>query len=199
MNLWFLSSIEDRLQDGVPETIYTLLTCNIKIWILTGDKQETAEEIAKQCKLINYNMFLVNFCKEEEIESKIDLFCTEFDIDLTPKDANNFSSMYYIKDVNDHGNYDNDYIISKIRKKCGKDLSIIIDGSTLELIFSKEELCRKFFKLAISAISVVCCRVSPKEKANVIKYTKKQGTYRTLSIGDGANDVPMIKEAHIGV
>jgi P-type E1-E2 ATPase len=46
---------------------------------------------------------------------------------------------------------------------------------------------------------VVCCRVSPAQKAHVTALAKKNGPWRTLSIGDGANDVPMIMEAHIGV
>ncbi|RXM92006.1 Phospholipid-transporting ATPase IB [Acipenser ruthenus] len=40
------TAIEDRLQSGVPETIATLMRADIKIWILTGDKQETAINIA---------------------------------------------------------------------------------------------------------------------------------------------------------
>ena len=47
------SAIEDLLQDKVPETIYDLLSANIKLWILTGDKQETAIEIGKSCNLID--------------------------------------------------------------------------------------------------------------------------------------------------
>jgi P-type E1-E2 ATPase len=45
----------------------------------------------------------------------------------------------------------------------------------------------------------VCCRVSPKQKADVCGIAKSQGKWITLAIGDGANDVPMITEAHIGI
>jgi P-type E1-E2 ATPase len=41
--------------------------------------------------------------------------------------------------------------------------------------------------------------VSPKQKADVVQLAKKNGPWITISIGDGANDVPMIMEAHIGV
>ena len=47
------SAIEDLLQEEVPETIHLLMTAGIKIWVLTGDKQETAIEIGKSCNLIN--------------------------------------------------------------------------------------------------------------------------------------------------
>lgn len=53
-NLVYVGStaIEDKLQYGVPETIAMLINTNIKVWVLTGDKQETAIEIGKSCKLI---------------------------------------------------------------------------------------------------------------------------------------------------
>lgn len=48
--------------------------------------------------------------------------------------------------------------------------------------------------------AVLCCRVSPNQKREVVKMVKDNITHvKTLAIGDGANDVPMITEAHIGV
>lgn len=52
------TAIEDKLQYGVPETIAKLIEANIKVWVLTGDKQETAIEIGKSCKLIQEDMQL---------------------------------------------------------------------------------------------------------------------------------------------
>lgn len=46
------TAVEDRLQDDVPQTIHTLQQAGIKIWMLTGDKLETAENIGESCKLI---------------------------------------------------------------------------------------------------------------------------------------------------
>jgi P-type E1-E2 ATPase len=46
------TAVEDKLQDNVPQTIADLIKANIKVWMLTGDKLETAENIAKSCKLI---------------------------------------------------------------------------------------------------------------------------------------------------
>jgi phospholipid-translocating ATPase len=51
----------------------------------------------------------------------------------------------------------------------------------------------------LKANSVICCRVSPKQKADVVALAKSSRKYITLAIGDGANDVSMIMEAHIGV
>lgn len=47
------TGIEDRLQDGVPETIASLRKAGLQIWVLTGDKQETAINIAYACKLLD--------------------------------------------------------------------------------------------------------------------------------------------------
>lgn len=46
------TAIEDKLQDGVANTIENIMKANIRVWVLTGDKQETAIEIGKSCKLI---------------------------------------------------------------------------------------------------------------------------------------------------
>ena len=81
----------------------------------------------------------------------------------------------------------------------GQRLSMVIDGPTLAFVLASDVLSKKFFRLGLLASSVVCCRVSPKQKADVVGLVKKNGKWITLSIGDGANDVPMIMEAHIGV
>lgn len=65
--------------------------------------------------------------------------------------------------------------------------------------FSEDNIANAFFKLGLLASSVVCCRVSPKQKADVVGLAKRNGNWITLAIGDGANDVSMILEAHIGV
>lgn len=53
------TAIEDKLQDGVPETIATLIKADIRFWLLTGDKLETAIEIAKSCRIIELDTLTV--------------------------------------------------------------------------------------------------------------------------------------------
>lgn len=81
----------------------------------------------------------------------------------------------------------------------GKKLYMIIDGSNLAYVLADRVFSKQFFRLGMNANSVICCRVSPKQKSLVVKLAKDNGKWITLSIGDGANDVPMIMEAHIGV
>jgi phospholipid-transporting ATPase len=59
MTLLGATAIEDKLQDGVPDTIHTLQQANIKVWVLTGDRQETAINIGYSCKLLTEEMDLL--------------------------------------------------------------------------------------------------------------------------------------------
>ena len=78
------SAIEDKLQEGVPATIELLMNANIRIWVLTGDKEETAIEIGKSCNLIQSNMELIklscNSCSEitDKLEKYNMLFSLQF-------------------------------------------------------------------------------------------------------------------------
>ena len=59
------TAIEDKLQDGVPDTIHTLQMAGVKVWVLTGDRQETAINIGMSCRLISESMNLVSICAVE--------------------------------------------------------------------------------------------------------------------------------------
>ncbi|KAK7069607.1 Phospholipid-transporting ATPase ID, partial [Halocaridina rubra] len=56
LSLLGATAIEDKLQDGVPQTIANLAIAGIKIWVLTGDKQETAINIGYSCQLLTDDM-----------------------------------------------------------------------------------------------------------------------------------------------
>ncbi|CAG8739235.1 14284_t:CDS:2, partial [Racocetra persica] len=77
-------------------------------------------------------------------------------------------------------------------------LALAIDGRTLEFALDKE-IEGVFLELATMCKAVFCCRVSPLQKANVVKLVRRHLKAILLAIGDGANDVPMIQEAHVGV
>ncbi|XP_069487840.1 phospholipid-transporting ATPase IA isoform X2 [Ambystoma mexicanum] len=160
------TAIEDKLQDNVPETIETLMKADIKIWILTGDKQETAINIGHSCKLLTKNMGLV-VINEGSLDATRELLSHHC---VTLGDA--------------------------LRKE--NDFALIIDGKSLKyaLTFGVRQY---FLDLALSCKAVICCRVSPLQKSEVVEMVKKQVKVITLAIGDGANDVSMIQTAHVGV
>jgi phospholipid-translocating ATPase len=77
---------------------------------------------------------------------------------------------------------------------------IVVDGQTLAKITEIESLQMLFYELAILADSVICCRASPSQKAMLVKNIRKRVKKSiTLAIGDGANDIAMIQEAHVGI
>ncbi|EPQ26729.1 uncharacterized protein PFL1_05708 [Pseudozyma flocculosa PF-1] len=162
------TAIEDKLQEGVPETIHTLQNAGIKIWVLTGDRQETAINIGLSCRLISESMNLVIINEETQHDTH------EF---LTKK-------LAAIKNQRTAGEQE--------------ELALIIDGRSLTFALEKE-LSKVFLELAVMCKAVICCRVSPLQKALVVKLVKKNMRSLLLAIGDGANDVSMIQAAHVGV
>src|SRR6478736_4844451 len=78
-------------------------------------------------------------------------------------------------------------------------MALVIDGKSLSFALDKS-LRTVFLELALLCKAVICCRVSPLQKALVVKLVKHDVAGAvTLAIGDGANDVGMIQAAHIGV
>lgn len=77
MELVGVTAIEDKLQDGVPQTIANLQMAGIKIWVLTGDKQETAVNIGYSCQLLTddlVDLFVVDGCTQDEVEQQLRKF-----------------------------------------------------------------------------------------------------------------------------
>uniref|UniRef100_A0AAX7VPP5 Phospholipid-transporting ATPase n=1 Tax=Astatotilapia calliptera TaxID=8154 RepID=A0AAX7VPP5_ASTCA len=133
MMLLGATAVEDKLQDGVPQTIEQLAKADIKIWVLTGDKQETAENIGYSCNILRGEM---------------------------------------------------------------KDVFVVSANTAFAL---EKKLRLELLRTACMCQTVICCRVTPLQKAQVVQLVKKYKQAVTLAIGDGANDVSMIKVAHIGV
>lgn len=178
LDLLGATAIEDKLQEQVPETIKALANAGIKLWVLTGDKQETAINIAWACQLIDHSMtrIIVNTASAKTKEEMIAVL--------------------------------NKHTRAMAEAKPDQNFALVIDGSALRIaLFDaesgqalNEECERLLVGIAVRCKAVVCCRVSPKQKAEVVnmvrKYLKNE---RTLAVGDGANDVGMIQSAHVGV
>lgn len=82
----------------------------------------------------------------------------------------------------------------------GKSIALVIAGDSLLFITCNECLKETFFNLIKSANVVIACRVSPKQKAELVMMIRdKYPNAKTLAIGDGANDVNMISAAHVGI
>ncbi|KAG0584958.1 hypothetical protein M758_3G246700 [Ceratodon purpureus] len=178
------TAIEDKLQEGVPNCIETLSRAGIKIWMLTGDKLETAINIAYACSLVSNDMtqFILNSDVKEirDIEDRGDTYATA-------------------QAVGDLVGRRMDEYLAQAEQLGDADMALVIDGRCLMYALDPLTLRGTLLKLCMMCRAVVCCRVSPLQKAQVTTLIKDDAKKITLSIGDGANDVSMIQAAHIGV
>ncbi|XP_004693007.1 PREDICTED: probable phospholipid-transporting ATPase VA [Condylura cristata] len=185
------TGIEDRLQDGVPETIAKLRQAGLQIWVLTGDKQETALNIAYACKLLDHEdeVITLNAESQEACAALLD------------------QCLHYVQSRNHHalekttGNVSVGFspvCPNAASASSGPSPSLVIDGRSLAYALEKN-LEDKFLFLAKQCRSVLCCRSTPLQKSMVVKLVRSKLKAMTLAIGDGANDVSMIQVADVGV
>ncbi|XP_032295408.1 phospholipid-transporting ATPase ID isoform X2 [Drosophila virilis] len=260
MQLLGVTAIEDKLQDGVPKSIANLQSAGIKIWVLTGDKQETAINIGYSCQLLTdelVDVFIVDGSSVEEVEKQLRQFKESIkifdrfrpggsealnhynsDSSMDPMGVAMTQTSAFMQDPNGSTIPQPPPAISvvtfrwdaKIKDNKGgpdsaecTDLfgdaeksedgrrtapSVVVDESTgFALVVNghslvhclSPELETKFLDIASQCKAVICCRVTPLQKALVVELIKRAKNAVTLAIGDGANDVSMIKAAHIGV
>ena len=238
--------VEDKLQDKVPETIKELRAAGIKIWVLTGDKLDTAENIGYSCNLlskeqklfilkvmsgdddekvrenpyremtqffINFQEFIENLVKKYNLDSKYDLNKKHFDENYESNFNGSIGSNYEIESPDIDG-YSPKKSPSSNRSKLIdfesfkylrdkyllEPFSIIIEAPILGGLFKDSEWTDNFLHIAYYANTVICCRVSPSQKSQVVQKMKDfDENAVTLAIGDGGNDVSMIMEANIGI
>jgi len=257
------TAIEDKLQEGVPECIGTLQEAGIKIWVLTGDKLETAINIGFASNLLNRSMCLLAIRERNNTLNVSDKDGTINDVETQLRNTNSiinkYGSMKKMKRRNgsiwcipnifrnlvdsfrgrrslsmeeDDIRFDDIKLSKNIHRslnrnkhlstlsslsinsanmnidnvlmgeqapKKGIDFALIVDGQSLHIIMEKPRLRRYFLETATRCRAVICCRVSPKQKSQVVSLVKNGLKVLCLSIGDGANDISMIQEANIGV
>ncbi|KAK9480720.1 hypothetical protein V1514DRAFT_275507 [Lipomyces japonicus] len=177
------TAIEDRLQDGVPDAISLLALAGVKLWVLTGDRVETAINIGFSCNILNTDMEIMVF---------------QVDSDATVADAEKKLAEFSEKYFQIKGTVEELEQAKKDHSPPGPGHALVIDGEALKLVLD-ESLKMRFLLMCKQCKSVLCCRVSPSQKAAVVKMVKTGLDVITLAIGDGANDVAMIQAADIGV
>ncbi|XP_042833539.1 phospholipid-transporting ATPase IK isoform X6 [Panthera tigris] len=234
------TAIEDRLQDGVCDTIQCLKQGNIKVWVLTGDKQETAVNIGFACQLLSENMLIL---EEKEItrileaywgsndgllagqgllqsrflqQTKVAMVINgEFLDQLLLSRRKEPRALVRDEDVDvdveeawqERGERTTDFLRAQRVSLMWRTLGIQLRGTGLGPRVKDSgardgpEVRREraFVELAARCQAVICCRVTPKQKALIVALVKKYQRAVTLAIGDGANDVNMIKTADVGV
>ncbi|XP_020805217.1 probable phospholipid-transporting ATPase IF [Drosophila serrata] len=158
LDLLGATALEDALQENVGETLEALQRAGLKIWVLTGDKVETAFNIGLACRHIppgSKPHFIVDLTEPSELRARLQEL-----------------------------------------EAAGAEV-LVIDGITIAALLT--HLPREFADLALRCRAVLCCRLSPLQKCEIVTLVKKRKKHITAAIGDGANDVSMIQEAHIGI
>ncbi|XP_016518883.1 probable phospholipid-transporting ATPase IF isoform X2 [Poecilia formosa] len=165
LHLLGATGVEDKLQDKVPETIEVLRRAGIKIWVLTGDKHETAVSVSLSCGHFHRTMNIL-----ELLQQRSDNECAE----QLRRLARRIKEDHVIQ----HG--------------------LVVDGASLSLALREHE--KLFMEVCKNCSAVLCCRMAPLQKAKVVRLLKTSPEKPiTLAVGDGANDVSMIQEAHVGI
>ena len=152
-----VTGVEDKLQDDVDKVIAKLNSGGIKVWMLTGDKVETAK-------------------------------CISISTGLKKRDQ----KFYELVGLDDRRS-----LLERLNFN-PKDTVLIIDGLTLEFIFSQKLEC-EFVRVACPCEGVICSRVSPTQKSLIVKSLQMFTEARVAAIGDGGNDVAMIQTSHVGI
>jgi phospholipid-translocating ATPase len=151
-----VTGVEDRLQHKVDKIIGKITSAGIRVWMLTGDKVETAKCISISAGL-----------KKREHQF----------LEIIGHDATENLASLNLKELD-----------NKV---------VIIDGNTLSVVLQFH--CKEFIQVACSAAGVICCRVSPTQKSEIVESLQKFTKFRVCAIGDGGNDVGMIQSSHVGV
>ncbi|KNE59459.1 phospholipid-translocating P-type ATPase, flippase [Allomyces macrogynus ATCC 38327] len=171
------TAIEDKLQDQVPETIAKLLAAGIRIWVLTGDKVETAITVGFSCNLLERSQNLIVIQGDDYWSTRRQLQ----------------ESLVTLLDANVPAD-----TLAADEHSCPPKYALVIDGSSLKYALQKENRLL-FLEVGCRCVSVVVARASPLQKAQVVQLVRQELDSLTLAVGDGANDVSMIQAANVGV
>ncbi|EGR33087.1 phospholipid-translocating p-type flippase family protein, putative [Ichthyophthirius multifiliis] len=179
------TAIDDMLQDDVASTIQSMKQAGIKVWVLTGDKVESAISIAFSCQLLNTELkqLTIDGQNQVEVEKQLKDFHKEVESEKEQFQKQNLKNL-------------NKQNINKITLQ----IAVIITGDALIHSMADKELQKLLIQICSVSKVVLACRVSPKQKQEIVTLVRShQKKVTTLAIGDGANDVNMINAAHVGI
>jgi len=190
LELLGVTGLEDLLQDKVKETIEQFREAKIKVWMLTGDKGETAESVAEQCGLIDsqaQNIIKIETNLKEKLSRKLSEILDSLG---SCEQQTNFTIQDGEKVIPD---------TSKLGKPGKSSHSLLISGVSLALAFEDDGLLEMLSKIFALVETVIVFRASPLQKAQTVKFIMRDPEAFTMAIGDGGNDVNMIQSATIGI
>ncbi|XP_019094993.1 PREDICTED: probable phospholipid-transporting ATPase 11 [Camelina sativa] len=171
------TAVEDKLQNGVLDCIDKLAQAGIKIWVLTGDKMETAINIGFACSLLRQEMKQIIINLETPHIKALEKAGEKYAIEQASRES-------VVRQM-EQGKA----LLTASSSSSSQDaFALIIDGKSLTYAL-EDDFKKKCLDLATGCASVICCRSSPKQKALVTRLVKSGTGKTTLAIGDGANDI----------
>ncbi|CBZ55561.1 putative ATPase 2 [Neospora caninum Liverpool] len=215
LELQGVTGVEDRLQEDVAVTIEKLRQAGIHVWMLSGDKTETALNVGLATFLVSRDMRLSRYLwngrerNEEALEDQLRADLRALDASLTERPSAGFAywSRRQARSLSRR-------LGSEVRRSPDSGLNegdaasggvpappdaVIVDGEALKFLFATSERQLAFIRLCCACRSVICCRLAPHQKGAVVDLVKTTTQKVTLAIGDGSNDCNMILQAQIGV
>ncbi|OON21187.1 phospholipid-translocating P-type ATPase, flippase [Opisthorchis viverrini] len=236
-----VTGVEDKLQPGVQECLINLREAGIKVWVLTGDKEETAVTVSQSSGHFSESMKLLRITGFREFDEVAECICNHLrgidagyeqhssirDETLPRRTVNDFdvevgeeiredglkSTTRFMQKfrVASHGILS---CLSSIKKKCRgqpktnpltEAIGLVIDGVSLQHALHPS-MRMAFLDLCMKVTTVLCCRMTPLQKASVVKLVQvgltelNRGSKPvTAAVGDGGNDVSMILQANVGI
>ncbi|CAH8824899.1 unnamed protein product [Trichobilharzia szidati] len=245
LTLVSVTGVEDKLQPDVEQTLKSLREAGIQVWVLTGDKEETAITVSRSAGHFAPNMNLVRLTNCEDFLSLASKLFSHLD-DLKVRRRGRSTkqrikncvkkSFDLIKDKTDKNLYDKNEItenfdnqrvssIAGLKKlftnkiqvelnqprhrhsqrpgSACEPIGLVIDGKSLRYALHPS-LQSAFLDLCLHLTTVLCCRMTPLQKASVVQLVRTGlADYGespvTAAIGDGGNDVAMLLQANIGI
>ncbi|XP_060264244.1 phospholipid-transporting ATPase IG isoform X16 [Ovis aries] len=186
MHLIGATAVEDKLQDQAAETIEALHAAGLKVWVLTGDKMETAKSTCYACRLFQTNTELLELTtktieESERKEDRLHELLTEYRKKLLrefPKSTRSLKKAW-----TEHQEY-----------------GLIIDGSTLSLILNSSQDSGSnnyrsiFLQICMKCTAVLCCRMAPLQKAQNLCFILPQFLYQFFC---GFSQQPLYDAAYL--
>lgn len=198
MSVLGATAVEDELQDYIKQDIAFLRNGGITVAMATGDKKETAMIIARNCGLLTDSMSVFDLTgnkviAEEQLEHALEYSGYKRYLKKLEYDKKNGGFFNTLMGCFSRRPQE---VSTTATSNEEKQYALVMDGLTADYLirFAQDKLA-----YAIKhATTVICSRMSPKQKSRIIVLMKNQGLC-CLAIGDGANDVSMIRESSVGV
>ncbi|KAG5441789.1 putative phospholipid-transporting ATPase IF [Clonorchis sinensis] len=243
LSLLAVTGVEDKLQPGVKECLINLREAGMKVWVLTGDKEETAVTVSQLSGHFSESMKLLRItgCREfddvaECIRNHLHGIDVEYEQRSVVKEENLTRRTVNDAEVGEETREDGlkstrmkstrfmqkcrvvshriVSCLSRVKRKRKRHptasssteaIGLIIDGVSLQHALHPS-LRMAFLDLCLKVTAVLCCRMTPLQKASVVKLVQiglselKHGSKPvTAAVGDGGNDVSMILQANVGI